>query len=133
MQSTEPIEKIEKTEIMPSEKSSLIGKEATSKISPSQIKRLLDPSQATMILLPGYSWNPLLKLEPNRKCPCQSGLRFKKCCRDKLQRAVPKKQAEQLKKQMLLPDLVFVTENNKKQLEEIAREQITDEKSNSRT
>lgn len=29
----------------------------------------------------GRVWNPLAKLPPNMPCPCQSGIKFKKCCR----------------------------------------------------
>src|SRR4051812_25939384 len=65
---------------------------------------------------PGLVWNPLLRLPPNRKCPCQSGLKFKKCCRDKLPKAVPEKDADNFKLQMAKPDLVFITKENQEKL-----------------
>ncbi len=37
----------------------------------------------------GYQWNPLLKVGPNEKCPCDSGKKFKKCHSLTLPRAVP--------------------------------------------
>lgn len=60
-------------------------------------------------LLPGWQWNPLLKLPANQKCPCKSGRKFKVCCRNSLPRAVKKGEAERYERQMQLPDLTFLT------------------------
>lgn len=56
----------------------------------------------------GFTRNPLLTLERNRKCPCQSGLKFKRCCLNRISRIVPEMQAKVIKEQMAMPDFVFV-------------------------
>ncbi len=38
-------------------------------------------------LKPGYSWNPLKKFPRNAFCPCGSKVKFKKCCKPKVDAA----------------------------------------------
>lgn len=79
-------------------------------------KRMCSP----MICLPGYVWNPLHSLPPNRACPCLSGKKFKKCCRLILPKAVKTEDAELYKQQMKMPDLVFKTPENVEKLTKLA-------------
>jgi hypothetical protein len=37
----------------------------------------------------GMVWNPLRTLPRNQTCPCQSGLKFKECCFEKNEIAIP--------------------------------------------
>jgi hypothetical protein len=39
---------------------------------------------------PDFTHNPLLKLPVNMRCPCGSGLKFKKCCRPLTRPFIPK-------------------------------------------
>lgn len=66
--------------------------------------------------IPGCTWNPLLTLPPNMLCPCRSERKFKHCCKKTLPRVVTIKTAEEYKKQMAKPDLIFVTRNNEQAL-----------------
>lgn len=66
---------------------------------------------------PGMAWNPLLRLEPNRPCPCLSGRKFKACCRDKLAATVPESVAKDFEAQMAKEDLVFLTPDNHAKIE----------------
>lgn len=66
---------------------------------------------------PGFAKNPLLKLEPNRTCPCLSGKKFKVCCRDKLALIVPENVAKDFEVQMSKPDLVFMTPDNEAKIQ----------------
>jgi len=77
---------------------------------------------------PGCEWNPLLRLPPNRPCPCLSGKKFKKCCRDKLQRAVPSDLAKQYRAQMDMPNLVFLNDENREIVKAMADPAIYDYK-----
>lgn len=83
-------------------------------------KQTLKAGQTFLAPMPGFRWNPLLTLPPNRTCPCLSGLKFKRCCRDTLPKAVPEKVAKQFEEQMAKPDLVFVTKANQAFLKEKA-------------
>lgn len=63
-------------------------------------------------LQPGFTWNPLRRLPPNRECPCQSGKKFKACCKDRLPRAVPSATASLYEEQMKKRNLLFLTDEN---------------------
>lgn len=67
---------------------------------------------------PGFAFNPLLKLEPNRPCPCLSEKKFKVCCRDKLAPFVTVEIAKEFEAQMAKEDLVFMTPDNKDKIAE---------------
>lgn len=70
----------------------------------------------------GYAWNPLLKVERNAKCPCGSGVKFKRCHLDKLPKAVTEKQAEVYEKAMRAPGgVTFVTKENQAAMAEQGR------------
>ena len=66
---------------------------------------------------PGFVWNPILKVERNRQCPCMSGKKFKRCCLPKLPICVPKDVAAKYKAEMSKPDFIFLTEENKPLIE----------------
>lgn len=70
--------------------------------------------------MPGFTWNPLRKLPRNQQCPCMSGAKFKRCCLNRLPHAVTIEDAERFKKQMALPDLVFMMPENENQLRALA-------------
>lgn len=72
----------------------------------------------------GFQLNPLLKLEPNRPCPCLSGVKFKRCCRPKLPPVLTDAIANEWKRQMSHPDLVFLTEDNRERIKEKAAPHI---------
>jgi len=36
----------------------------------------------------GYDWNPFLKYPPNLYCMCGSGVKFKRCCSNKISRTI---------------------------------------------
>jgi hypothetical protein len=72
----------------------------------------------------GHAWNPLRKLSRNRLCPCLSGKKFKACCLNSLPPVVTAKEAEIYKKQMLLPDLIFLTKANEEKTKHLVAEQI---------
>jgi hypothetical protein len=76
---------------------------------------------------PGLTWNPLRTLDPNRKCPCQSGIKFKKCCLDKLAPVVTVKEAENYRLQMSKPDLVFLNDKNEEKIKHMVAPQILEE------
>lgn len=44
----------------------------------------------------GNALNPLLSFPRNAKCFCGSGIKFKKCCVDKLHMAIPAKEASEV-------------------------------------
>ena len=69
------------------------------------------------IPLKGFAWNPLLSLPPNQPCPCRSKRKFKKCCLLILPRIVTEDNAKAYAEQMKKPDLVFLTPENKTQVE----------------
>lgn len=45
---------------------------------------------AYYVPIKGHVPNPLYRLPVNFPCPCQSGKRLKKCCRDLIPKYVPK-------------------------------------------
>lgn len=47
----------------------------------------------------GYTWNPLKKRKRNDPCICGSGKKFKKCCLDNIHEFIPKKLADEMKRQ----------------------------------
>lgn len=61
---------------------------------------------------PGFTHNPLLKLDRNIPCPCRSLKKFKKCCLPKLPQVVSIADAEKFREQMERPNLTFVTHEN---------------------
>lgn len=86
-------------------------------IKPEQkMKPISKEPEAFIAPLPGYSWNPLLRLEPNTLCPCQSGKKFKKCCKNLCVPAVPEAQAKELEKHMSRPSMKFLFNEDKTQM-----------------
>lgn len=43
----------------------------------------------------GFVRNPLTELPPNMKCPCGSGVKFKKCCKPLTPYAIPARYEEE--------------------------------------
>lgn len=69
-----------------------------------------------MAPMPGFTYNPLLKLQPNGRCPCRSGKKFKVCCLNSLPQVVPLDVAKQYKEQIARGNLTFVTKENEEAL-----------------
>ena len=98
------------------EKNSLPAPEEKSESTPQPVRTFLAP-------LPGFTWNPLMKLPGNRTCPCQSGKKFKRCCLPMLPRAVPEKVAALYREQMKKPGLTFLTRENEEVMRKRAEAQ----------
>lgn len=47
---------------------------------------------------PGFTWNPLLKLERNGPCICGSGKKYKKCCLPAMPSFLPQQTVKDLRK-----------------------------------
>jgi len=47
-----------------------------------------------LILKNGAIWNPVRKWPRNALCPCESGVKFKKCCLEKIPLAINKKELD---------------------------------------
>jgi hypothetical protein len=80
-------------------------------------KKIKQMEKLGMAPMPGFMWNPLRKLPPNRECPCLSGKKFKACCLDVLAPVVSIEIGKHFEAQMLKPDLVFMTADNKEKIE----------------
>src|SRR6185312_1315548 len=72
--------------------------------------------------IPGFAWNPLLTLPRNMNCPCKSGRKFKHCHLNLLPRVIKQDFVETYKQQMKRSDLIFLTKENEKQIQEMALE-----------
>lgn len=84
-------------------------------------------------LLPGYQWNPMRQLPRNMPCPCRSGRKFKRCCLKQMPIAVPAAVADDYRKQMAAPDLVFITHQNHGHVSAIVAQQVEAQKHVCRT
>ncbi len=74
----------------------------------------------------GYSRNPLLGLPRNDPCPCRSGKKYKVCCLPLQAQYIPTAMADNFAAAMKRPDLVFMTEANKEQVQrEMAERRAT--------
>ena len=51
--------------------------------APDPVTTVRDP-RSFFKLKPGYSWNPSLNWPPNKACLCGSGIKFKKCHKNKI-------------------------------------------------
>jgi hypothetical protein len=81
----------------------------------SSLRQNSKPSKAKRVLLaplPGFTYNPLLKLPRNSPCPCRSDKKFKACCLSTLPQVVPTADAEKFAEAMKRPNLTFVTKEN---------------------
>lgn len=96
--------------------------EPTAQANPLLLKPL--PLPNAIAPMEGYEWNPLRTLPPNQPCPCLSGRKFKKCCKDGLPLAVPKGVADQFRAQMKKPDLVFLTKTNGEKVMQATKQQL---------
>jgi hypothetical protein len=81
-------------------------------------KKIKELERSGMKPMPGFAWNPLKTLNPNRPCPCLSEKKFKACCLDKLAPVVSQALADDFKIQMEKPDLVFMTPDNEAKIKD---------------
>lgn len=66
----------------------------------------------------GFAWNPLIKIERNRPCPCGSGKKFKLCHLPEMPRIIPEEMAKEYHAAMRTVALIKFTDKPREGVED---------------